>query len=248
MRKQKQVTTSRTVTPACPEGFKVGQMVTVRGVPCTFQGWETFDGEWQALVTLGQDEICISPVSTICPTQDTTEDAPRLRDIPQFTRYGNYEVDIPWAQLERYIWGQQKEYGLNLDPDFQRAHVWNREKQIAYVEFILRGGHSSRVLYSNHSHWNSGMDGEYVLVDGKQRLHAVRLFLRNQNPAFGHYLWEYADTHGMMGITFRWQINDLPTRVQVLQWYLDLNAGGVIHTSEEIEKVRALLEKETANG
>ena len=38
-------------------------------------------------------------------------------------------------------------------------------------------------------------------------------------------------------------INNLPTRKQVLQWYLQMNKGNVAHTEEEINKVEKLLEE-----
>ena len=37
-------------------------------------------------------------------------------------------------------------------------------------------------------------------------------------------------------------INNLKTRGQVLEWYLQLNDRGVVHTKEELDKVRRLLE------
>jgi len=40
-------------------------------------------------------------------------------------------------------------------------------------------------------------------------------------------------------------VNDLQTRAEVLQWYIDFNSGGVVHTAEEIARVKALLEKES---
>jgi hypothetical protein len=42
-------------------------------------------------------------------------------------------------------------------------------------------------------------------------------------------------------------VNDLKTREEVLQWYLDLNSGGVVHTEEELNRVREMLEKEKGN-
>jgi hypothetical protein len=39
-------------------------------------------------------------------------------------------------------------------------------------------------------------------------------------------------------------INDLKTKKEVLQWYLDFNTGGTVHTEEEIVKVKKLLEQE----
>ncbi len=38
-------------------------------------------------------------------------------------------------------------------------------------------------------------------------------------------------------------VNDLKTEKEVLQWYVDMNAGGTPHTSEEIEKVKRMIEQ-----
>jgi len=40
-------------------------------------------------------------------------------------------------------------------------------------------------------------------------------------------------------------MNDLKTRAEVLQWYIEFNAGGTPHTEAEINRVRELLKKET---
>ncbi len=39
------------------------------------------------------------------------------------------------------------------------------------------------------------------------------------------------------------QVNDLLTREEVLQWYIDLNTGGTDHTDEEINRVKEMLKK-----
>ena len=46
-------------------------------------------------------------------------------------------------------------------------------------------------------------------------------------------------------ITLSINIATLKTRKEVLQWYLDFNTGGVIHTDKEINKVKDLLRKES---
>lgn len=75
---------------------------------------------------------------------------------------------------------------MQLNPDFQRGHVWIENQQIKYIEYILRGGKTARVIY----------------------------------------------------------LNNLKTRKEVLQWYLEFNSYGTIHTEEEINKVKKLLEME----
>ena len=38
--------------------------------------------------------------------------------------------------------------------------------------------------------------------------------------------------------------NNLKTRKEVLQWYIEMNNGGTPHTKEEINRVKILLETE----
>lgn len=163
-----------------------------------------------------------------------------------FTRSAPYSIDSSWSYLE----GQLKSWDtpespLVLEPDFQRAHVWNREQQINYVEYILRGGHAAKELYFNCSSWMSGFNTPLEIVDGKQRLEAARAFMRGDFPVFGE--WRAVQLRlDMLQASFLLYINTLKTRAEVLQWYLDLNTGGTPHTADEIKKVRLLLNREMA--
>ena len=178
----------------------------------------------------------------------------KVDDIPMFFRPPNYCITSSWKFIEHQLteWddrtGIPGNLGLNLNPDFQRAHVWTQDKQIAYVEFCLRDGQSSRELLFNHPNWQGSYIGEMVLVDGKQRLEAVRKFIRNELPIFGgNRLNDFDDPKRLLrssGANFIIRVNNLKTRKQVLEWYLQLNSGGVVHTSEELDKVRNLLAKE----
>jgi hypothetical protein len=172
----------------------------------------------------------------------------KFEDIPQFTCDGNYVVNVSWRYLEEQLNHYKKEFNLQLDPDFQRPHVWTLKKQERYIEFILRGGKSSRDIYFNQPYWmrwkrDDDLKNPLVLVDGKQRLNAAKLFLNNKIKAFGCYYKEFEDSlHPTVDFIFH--VNSLPTRKEVLQWYLDLNSGGVVHTEEELNHVRKLLSKE----
>lgn len=170
----------------------------------------------------------------------------RYRDIPLFTRAASYGVDVDWHYVEKYIAGLAASPGIDLDPDFQRPHVWTEAQQVAYVEHILRGGWASRTILFNCINWNGrGECGPLVLVDGKQRLEAVRRFLRNDLAIFGgNRRSDFSDRLDPLKASFRICVNDLPTRADVLRWYLELNAGGTPHSDGEIEKVRAMLEAE----
>lgn len=171
----------------------------------------------------------------------------KFEDIPRFTRPGSYQVNMLLHHIPEWIERHEEELGLQLNPDFQRGHVWTREQQIKYIEFILRGGKSARTIYFNHPGWLSNWKGDFVCVDGLQRLTAVMKFINNEISAFGTFYNEFEDKIPLY-ITLVFNVNNLQTRKEVLQWYIELNTGGTIHTEEEINKVRELLGKEEDGG
>lgn len=171
----------------------------------------------------------------------------RFRDIESYTPRGNYRVNVSLSYLESYIGDQEqcREGMASLDqsPDFQREHVWDDAQRVAFVEHLLRGGRSGLNIYTNCPGWGSSYKGPYVVVDGKQRIHACLGFVRNEFPVFGSVYYRDFDIIPIQ-ISLLWHVNELETRQEVLQWYLDLNTGGVLHTSAELDKVRHLLDLE----
>lgn len=172
----------------------------------------------------------------------------KFTNVPKFTRYSEYRVNVGWSHVEACLSSYAMDFRVNLDPDFQRAHVWDQEKQIKYVEYVCKGGRSGKDIYFNCPAFRSGKLGdgdEMVIVDGKQRMEAVRKFLRNELPIFdGHYLRDFKDRLRIGVHEFIFHVNDLKTQKEILQWYVDINDGGVAHTKEEIEKVRDMIKLE----
>lgn len=177
---------------------------------------------------------------------------PRFRDIPQFTRSAGYCVNVGLDHLPIHYAKYVQDYGLDVSPDFQRGYVWTPEQKVRFVEYMLRGGVSGLDIYCNSPNWQHGAMGAtskdkgawFVLVDGKQRLDAALGFLSNEFPVFdGHYFRDFTDKPRITQCNFRWHVNDLQTREEVLQWYLDLNSGGTVHSESELDTVRALIRK-----
>lgn len=172
----------------------------------------------------------------------------RFRDIPQFTPAGSYKVNVPIRHVENELDYYLHECNLQMNPDFQRGHVWTTRQQISYVEFLLKGGRSARTIYFNCPSWQGYQpkDSEYndfVCVDGLQRITAILAFLHNEIPVFGFYYKDYEDKIPF-SIDLIFNINDLKTKAEVLRWYIEMNSGGTPHTDEEINRIRSLLEKE----
>jgi ribosome modulation factor len=162
--------------------------------------------------------------------------------IPQFPR-AHYEVDVEWGYLESCLdrWGKQIDGkgGLDMSPEYQRDHVWTREQQVAYVEYVLAGGEVGRNITWNSPDWMGSWERPTELVDGKQRIEAVRSFLRGEFPAYGKRS-EPGDRFDLH-CGFRFRVCALSERADVLRLYLNINAGGTPHTASEIERVRMLL-------
>lgn len=168
----------------------------------------------------------------------------KFADIPKFTRASGYHNNVEMYRVKAYIEELQKEYHLNMNPDFQRGHVWSKEQQIAYVEYLLKGGVSGRDFYFNSPDWMGDFEKEMVIMDGLQRITAIIAFIDNEIPAFGHYHNQYEDRMRMADVTLSINVNDLKTRKEILKWYIEMNSGGTPHNLEEINRVRKLLEEE----
>ena len=173
--------------------------------------------------------------------------------IPEYVR-GNYQVGVmlqyTQVHLQNYV-----DLGLDMDPDFQRIHVWTETQQVRFVEHLLRGGNTGKDILFNCPGWDKTSEAnfadgkflDFVLVDGKQRLEALRRFFANEITAFGYYRKDITGIpRCFTGLKFH--VNGLQTRAEVLQWYLDFNTGGTIHTEDEITRVRALLAAELAKA
>lgn len=171
----------------------------------------------------------------------------RFKDIPKFTRFGCYEVNVPLESIPNQIreWQKNKLHYLQLCPDFHRGYVWTETQQVAYMEYLFRGGNASKIIYFNMPSWLSDRKYDYddfVCVDGLQRLTSVLKFMNNEIPIFGNYFREFDD--GIpTDVDLLFNINNLKTKKEVLQWYVDMNAGGTPHTNGEIEKVRKMIQE-----
>lgn len=168
----------------------------------------------------------------------------KFKDIPQFIECDNYHVNISMEYLVQRIAEWENELGLQLNPDFQRGHVWTEEQQIAFIEFVLKGGKSGRDLYFNMAGWMTDFEGDFVCVDGLQRITAIQRFLNNEIKVFGQYYKDFGERTDRVRHNMCIHVNTLKTKREVLQWYIEMNAGGTPHSKEEIERVRKLMEQE----
>lgn len=53
----------------------------------------------------------------------------KFKDIPAFTRDGSWQCDFDFKYFLEFIDEHIKECGLQLNPDFQRGHVWTNRSR-----------------------------------------------------------------------------------------------------------------------
>ncbi len=169
-----------------------------------------------------------------------------INRLPSFP-HAAYEVTVAWERIEDQL-KFFAEYGLSIDPDFQREHVWTPRQQTAFIEYILMGGELSKVLVFAADNWSAGTTTRMVLVDGKQRLEAVRAFLRGEVYAFRRTFQQLGGRLRMTKHNFQWRVVEVASRADTLKLYLSLNQGGTPHRPEELQRVQALLAAELKKG
>lgn len=166
----------------------------------------------------------------------------KFKDIPQYTDPGNYAVNYPLRDIPKWVEEHVEELGLQLNPDFQRGHVWTSEQEVAFMEFILRGGNTGNHLYFNHPGWQDDFKGDFVCVDGLQRITTICKFFEDKVPVFGGYVASQIEGLNRLGRYYmKIHVNNLQTKKEVLKWYLEMNEGGTPHSKEELDRIRKML-------
>jgi hypothetical protein len=69
----------------------------------------------------------------------------------------------------------QKEYGIDLNPPYQRDIVWNNEKQSAFINSVMRGIVPNPIILNSDNLTK-------ICMDGKQRLTSLVRFKNNELP------------------------------------------------------------------
>ncbi len=168
-----------------------------------------------------------------------------------------WQADYRWDSLEKSLANLGNDYGgLELNPDFQRGHVWTAFQQAHYIENCMRGivASSGFLIQLNCADWGepdpeSDLPKGLQCVDGLQRYTAVTEFVKGNVKPFGFTAQELSGTQfSPKRIYMKVAIHGFTKRADLLAHYLALNAGGTPHSAEEIERVRGLLAQAQASA
>ena len=113
----------------------------------------------------------------------TDEDAPPVpleqKYKEQMRQIFPQKIELPISTLPEMIKDQ-----IDLSPDFQRRDIWNPSKQSRFIESIIMNVPIPPIFLGEDDY------GKYVVLDGRQRLTAVREFLANSYQLEGLRVWE----------------------------------------------------------
>ncbi len=153
--------------------------------------------------------------------------------------------------LEKWLDGEMENarHGVDLNPDFQRGHVWTEYQQQYFIENTLRKlvGEDGLTIRLNCPTWrndqasDSDLLDQVVCIDGLQRLTAIRKFIAGDMEPFGINYTELPRRILLRDNTVVLKMYDFQYRRDLLQFYLDINGGGTVHTESELSRVREML-------
>ena len=162
-------------------------------------------------------------------------------------------INYGFLYLENWLKSEEEniQHGIVLNPDFQRGHVWAEHQQVHFVENVLRRlvGDDGLTIRMNCPSWrekpkaDSDLLDQMVCIDGLQRLTAIRKFIAGEIKPFGLSFSTLPKRVLLREHTLIIQMYDFQYRIDLLQFYLDINGGGTAHSVEELDRVRGLLNK-----
>lgn len=167
--------------------------------------------------------------------------------------FSNYAVDFQMHRLKPQFVSYAEDYGsFEYCPDFQRGHVWTRDKQIAFIEAIAKNSISKSLLTITlncpdfeDSREKGDLSG-FCIIDGLQRVTAIQEFVEGKFKVFGDTIgyddFDYS-SFSYKRINIRVQVFTFKWKKDLLKYYIAINSGGVIHADTEIERVKKLLEE-----
>ncbi|MCF6686851.1 DUF262 domain-containing protein [Raoultella ornithinolytica] len=166
----------------------------------------------------------------------------RIRQAEVFrARTGEYPIDmyIQWI----------KSGALNFGAEYQRDYVWGHQEQQTFLRVLISGFPIGSVALAKAPDWDT-CDGPYIeVVDGKQRLTTLKLFINNEIPIVicgDEIYWSEFTRSEQLAFsrpTLSAVILDDATEKDRIAYFVAVNFTGVPQSEEHRQKVLKLQER-----
>ena len=170
---------------------------------------------------------------------------PIIRKIQASVPDCTYHVNFGLGAVTNFI----DQYDVDLNPVYQRDYVWSEEQKILFVGAAIENPNAVPAFWLN---WVSKdfRRSHSEIVDGKQRLSAIISWMGGKIPAVcpcGETVW-YKDLDEVdlrnidSGTSLDFNFVELNPK-EVMKFYIRLNSGGTVHSKDDIEKVRKMIDE-----
>lgn len=130
---------------------------------------------------------------------------------------------------------------LRDNPDYQRGYVWGDEDRDLFIEAMFRGRELGLFIFVQFP----SPDYFYDVLDGKQRLNCLKDFFQGRFRYEGRLWYEFSNHDRAIVQSTMTQYVELDggrmKRSELLEVFLEVNAGGVPQTPAHLDHVRTLL-------
>ena len=140
---------------------------------------------------------------------------------------------------------------VELNPDFQRGHIWSEHQQTKFIEGMLKNtvSESSLTIHFNNPYYrgyepkNTDLPNGFQCIDGLQRLTAILKYLNGELYPFGYDVnffntqYEYSGSYLYIYIA----MYSYEKKKDLLEHYLAINEGKTVHTDEELNRVKGMI-------
>ena len=131
-------------------------------------------------------------------------------------------------------------------PEFQRDLVWEPEQKVRWIESMI-SGYPLPSLFMN-TFWEKPLDYDgcpdehhVIVIDGQQRLNAVKEFIQDKFPVQGCYYSEQAlpfKRRFRYGICCTIYWTQFKTMRESIELYLGLLRNGKPHSGDDIQRAQ----------
>jgi Protein of unknown function DUF262 len=161
---------------------------------------------------------------------------------PQLVPVGKWNSYYSQTSLDSLMNRINNEY-FRDNPDYQRGYVWTHENKLSYIDSIFKEHELGKFIWIKFPY----PDVKYEVLDGKQRINAIREFIQGKWQYKDMFYWQLnrMDRHIIEDRIFSYAELDVKnyTRSELLKIFLDVNVAGVPQTEEHLAKVFALYQQ-----
>ena len=131
--------------------------------------------------------------------------------------------------------------GVDFDVEYQREHVWGLDDKVLLIDSIFNNINIGTFVFVQRSFSTIGK--LYEIIDGKQRLTAIKEFYEDRFPYKGFYFSQlsWRDKHKFTSHSVSYGYLENPDLRGIYETFIKLNTCGKPMDRKHIDKVKTLL-------